>query len=64
MPREEDVPGDVTHFLNRASIDALHMAKERELSKGPMLTRWRLVQMIDAALEDRKASNHKFKTER
>lgn len=57
MSREEDVPVDVTLFLNRAPIDALLMAKERELSKGQMLARWRFVAMIDAELESRKASN-------
>ena len=57
MSRDEDVPGDVTYFLNRASIDDLAVAKERELSKGTMATRWRLVQMIDAEIEGRKASN-------
>lgn len=61
MSREEDVPGDVTHFLNRASIDDLLMARDREESKGPMLARWKFVQMIDAELESRKASNRKRK---
>ena len=53
----EDVPGDMTHFLNRASIDDLLLAKEREVAKGPMLARWVFVRAIDAELESRKASN-------
>ena len=59
--RDEDVPGDVTLFLNSASIEALKAAKEREISKGPMLARWLFVAMIDAELEGRKASNRKRK---
>lgn len=59
MSRDENVPGDVIMFLNRASIDELMMAKDREVSKGPMLARWTFVQMIDAELEGRKARNRK-----
>jgi hypothetical protein len=59
MQREKDVRGDVTHFLNRASIDDLITIKDCELSRGPLLTRWRFVQMIDAELEGRKARNRK-----
>ena len=59
MPREENVPLEVTVFLNRASIDELHLAKERERSKGPMQARWHFVQMIDAELDSRKARNRK-----
>lgn len=59
MSREEDVPGDVTIFLNRASIDDLHLAREREVSKGPMHARWQFVRMIDAELEGRKARTRK-----
>lgn len=55
MIREEDVPGDVTFFINRASIQDLTDAKEREISKGPMLARWRFVAMIDTELQSRKA---------
>ena len=61
MIRDEDVPGEVTYFLNRASIDELMLAKEREVSKEPMLARWRFVKMIDEELEGRKASNRKRK---
>lgn len=61
MPLEENVPGDVSFFLNRASIDELMLAKEREISKGPMLARWTFVHRIDAELESRKASNRKSK---
>lgn len=59
MAAEETVPGDVTHFLNRASIDELMMAKEREVAKGPMHARWQFVRAIDAELEGRKASNRR-----
>lgn len=59
MSREEDVPGDVTHFLNRASIDELLLSKEREESKGPMFARWPLIIMIDEELNIRKASNRR-----
>jgi len=61
MSRDEDVPGDVLMFLNRGSIQDLMDAKDRELSKGPMAARWKLVQMIDEELESRKASNQKRK---
>lgn len=57
--RDDAVPGDATFFLNRASIDDLILAKAREESKGPMLARWRFVQMIDAEMESRKASNRR-----
>lgn len=51
----EDVPGEVTFFLNRASIDDLLLARDREISKPPMTVRWWFVQMIDAELHGRKA---------
>ena len=55
MGLEESVPGDVTFFLNRASIQDLIEAKDREVSKGPMLARWKFVATIDAELDSRKA---------
>lgn len=54
MSHEESVPVEVTLFLNRASIQDLMDAKDREVSKGTMLARWKFVQLIDAELESRK----------
>lgn len=60
---KEEPPGDVTFFLNRASIDDLKMAKDSEEAKGPMLARWTFVHAIVAELEGRKASNRHTKDE-
>lgn len=62
MSHEESLPGDITMFLNRSSIQELIDAKEREVSKGPMYARWKFVAMIDAELHGRKAKNRKRTT--
>lgn len=56
---EENVPDDITFFLSRASIQDLREAKERELSKGPMLARWWFIRLIGVELLDRKPKHNR-----
>lgn len=49
----DDVPGDVTYWLKRASLSDLHRRRASEVEKNPLTVSWRLVVEIDEELQRR-----------